>query len=157
MTNEISVQREIQAPADQLWAMISDITRMGEWSPETTTCSWIKGATGPANGAKFKGANENGKKKWSTVCTVINAEPGKAFAFRVDVGLLKVAEWAYRFEPATAGVGCIVTETWTDRRSGLVKMLGKPLSGVEDRSVHNKAGMEQTLERLAAAAEASAG
>lgn len=157
MMNEISVQREINASASQLWAMISDITRMGEWSPETTTCTWIKGATGPVTGAKFKGANENGKKKWSTVCTVINADPGKAFAFRVDVGLLKVAEWAYRFEPDASGDGCTVTETWTDRRSGLVKMLGKPLSGVEDRSVHNKAGMAQTLERLAAAAEATAG
>jgi uncharacterized protein YndB with AHSA1/START domain len=155
MTDEVSVQREIHAPADKVWAMISDVTRMGEWSPETTGGSWLKGATGPAVGAAFKGVNQNGKKKWSTVCKVVAAEPGKSFAFRVDVGPLKVAEWGYAIAPA--GDGCTVTETWTDRRGGLVKLLGKPLSGVEDRAVHNRAGMEQTLERLAAAAEVPAG
>ena len=29
--------------------------------------AWIKGATGPAVGAKFKGRNRLGSKKWSTV------------------------------------------------------------------------------------------
>lgn len=151
MTNEVSVQRTILAPAEAVWAMISDVTRMGEWSPETTACTWLKQATGPAIGAKFKGINAHGKKKWSTVCTVTEAEPGKAFAFRVDVGPLKVAEWAYTL--AAAGGGCIVTETWTDRRGGLVTRLGKPLSGVADRAAHNKAGMELTLQRLADAAQ----
>jgi len=155
MTNEISVQREIHAPAEQLWAMISDVTRMGEWSPETTGGAWLKGATGPAVGAKFKGVNQNGKKTWSTVCTVTEADPGNAFVFRVDVGPLKVAEWSYRFTPAEGG--CTVTETWTDKRGGLVKKLGKPLSGVDDRATHNKAGMEQTLQHLAEAAEKQAG
>jgi len=155
MTNEISVQREIHAPAEQLWAMISDVTRMGEWSPETTGGAWLKGATGPAVGAKFKGVNQNGKKTWSTVCTVTEADPGTAFVFRVDVGPLKVAEWSYRFTPAEGG--CTVTETWTDKRGGLVKKLGKPLSGVDDRATHNKAGMEQTLQHLAEAAEKQAG
>jgi uncharacterized protein YndB with AHSA1/START domain len=151
MTNEISVQRDIHAPADEVWAMISDVTRMGEWSPETTQCEWLKGATGPATGAKFKGVNKNGKKTWSTVCRVTEADRGRAFAFRVDVGPFKVAEWAYRLESAEGG--CTVTEIWTDKRGGLVKRMGKPLSGVDDRAEHNKAGMEQTLERLAAAAE----
>ena len=147
----VSVSREIAAPPEVVWAMISDVTRMGEWSPETTGCRWIKGATGPVVGARFAGDNRNGSKKWSTNCTVTAAEPGRSFVFRVDVGPLKVAQWGYALEPA--GAGCIVTETWTDRRGGLVQALGKPLSGVADRAEHNRAGMEQTLARLAAAAE----
>ncbi len=153
MSAEVSVSREIGAPAEVLWGMVSDVTRMGEWSPETTTCRWIKGASGPAVGAKFAGDNRNGTKKWSTNCTVTAAEPGRSFAFRVDVGPLKVAEWAYAIE--ASGDGCVVTETWTDRRGGLVRALGKPLSGVADRAEHNRSGMEQTLARLAAAAESS--
>jgi len=151
MPTIVTAQRVIDAPADALYAMVSDVTRMGQWSPETTSCEWLKGATGPAVGAKFKGRNSNGAKQWSTVCTVVRAEPGVAFAFRVDAGPFKVSEWAYRFEPGDGGT--TVTETWTDRRAGIVKRLGKPLSGVDDRAAHNAAGMERTLEQLAAAAE----
>lgn len=155
MSDEVSVSQSIAAPADAVWTMVSDVTRMGEWSPETTGCRWIKGATGPTVGAKFAGDNRNGTKKWSTNCTVTAADPGRTFAFRVDVGPLKVAAWGYAIQPTDTG--CVVTETWTDRRGGLVKRLGKPLSGVADRAEHNRAGMEQTLARLAAAAEGAAG
>jgi uncharacterized protein YndB with AHSA1/START domain len=151
MSNEVNAQREIHAPADTVWAMISDVTRMGEWSPETTSCTWLKGATGPDVGAKFKGSNRNGSKRWTTTCTVVESQPGSAFVFRVDVGPVKVAQWAYRLTPTADG--CTVTETWTDRRSSFIARLGKPLSGVADRSVHNLAGMEQTLARLAEVAE----
>ena len=52
------------------------------------------------------------------------------------------------------GGGCAVTESWDDERGRLVKFLGKPVSGVADRVTHNRAGMEQTLRNLKAAAEA---
>lgn len=155
MGQQVSVTRAIGAPADTVWAMISDVTRMGEWSPETVGCRWIKGATGPAVGARFAGDNRNGGKSWSTNCTVTAAEPGRSFAFRVDVGPIKVAEWGFAIQPGAEG--CTVTETWTDRRGKLATLLGKPLSGVADRAEHNRAGMEQTLERLAAAAELPTG
>ncbi len=153
MSEQVQVSRDVSAPAATVWSMISDVTRMGEWSPETIGCEWKKGASGPAIGARFAGANRNGSKKWSTVCEVVDATPGKRFAFEVVVGPLKIAQWAYDLEDTATG--CRVTETWTDRRGGLVKKLGKPLSGVDDRASHNRAGMEQTLERLAAAAEAA--
>jgi len=152
MSNVISVSRVIAAPADQLYAMVSDLPRMGEWSPENTGGSWKGGATGPAVGAKFEGTNRNGKKAWSTVCAVSEATPGTTFAFEVAAVGLKVAGWRYDFEAVDGGTK--VTETWTDRRNGLVKFLGKPLSGVADRASHNRASMEQTLERLATAATA---
>ena len=153
MSELVQVSREVAAPAVTVWAMISDVTRMGEWSPETVGCHWIKGASGPAIGARFAGDNRNGSKKWSTGCRVVDSTPGTRFAFEVAVGPLKIAQWAYDIE-ATA-TGCRVTETWTERRGGLVKKLGKPLSGVDDRAAHNRAGMEQTLARLGAAAEAA--
>lgn len=151
MGETVSVTREIAASPEQLWAMVSDVTRMGEWSPETTEVSWVAGASGPEVGAKFKGTNEHAGKSWSTGATVTSADPGRRFAFLVAVGPVKVAEWAYDFESSVGG--CRVTESWTDRRNGLVKALGKPLSGVADRAEHNRAGMAETLERLAAAAE----
>ena len=44
----------IDAPPEKVYAMVSDVTRMGEWSPETHTCRWIDGATGPAVAATWK-------------------------------------------------------------------------------------------------------
>jgi hypothetical protein len=51
--------------------------------------------------------------------------------------------------------GCRVTESWTDRRPGFFKPIAAKATGVTDRVVHNQATMEQTLERLASAAEAA--
>jgi uncharacterized protein YndB with AHSA1/START domain len=151
MAEQIQVERVIRADPDAVYAMVADIGRMGEWSPETETCEWTKGATGPVVGASFKGKNRNGKKKWSTNSKVVAADPGRSFAFDVTAGPFKVARWAYTFEPTPDG--CRVTETWTDQRGRIATLAGKPASGVADRSTHNRQGMERTLERLAEAAE----
>lgn len=153
MTEQVSVTREISAPAERVWAMVSDVTRMGEWSPESTGAKWLGGATGAKPGAKFRGSNRNARRKWNTVGVVADAEPGRRFSFRISAVGLKVAEWIYDFEPTATG--CRVTETWIDQRGPIAKALGKPVSGVDDRSSHNRAGMEQTLERLAAVAESA--
>ena len=63
MTEQVSVTREIGAPAGQVWAMVSDLTRMGEWSPENEGGEWLRGAAGAQPGASFRGTNRNGKKK----------------------------------------------------------------------------------------------
>jgi Polyketide cyclase / dehydrase and lipid transport len=149
----VSVTRAVNAPAEHAWALVSDVTRMGEWSPETTSAEWVGGATGPAKGAKFRGSNRNGKKSWKSVATIIDAEPGRAFAFRVKAMGLDVAEWGYTFEPTPTG--CIVTEHWTDRRGMLMKAMSPKATGVADRAEHNRNGMQQTLERLATAAEST--
>lgn len=148
----VTVEREMKAPADEVWAMVSDLPRMGEWSPENSGAKWTKGATGPTVGAHFRGRNRKGWRRWSTTGKVTEAEPGKAFAFDVFAGPLKVATWSYRFEPTADG--CRVQESWKDNRTGpWLKWGGLLASGVSDRATHNRAGMEETLENLAAAAE----
>ena len=131
MGDQLSVTRDIEAPADRVWGMVSDITRMGEWSPEAQAGTWLGGATGPTPGAKFRGVNQNGPKRWRTTCEVVHAEPGRAFAFRVKAKGFKVSEWRYTFEPTATG--CRVTETWTDQRNAIAKAAGKPISGVGER------------------------
>jgi len=155
MTEGVSVERVVAAPADKVWALVSDVTRMREFSPENAGCEWIKGSTGPVVGAHFRGTNENGKKQWKTVCTVVAAEPGTSFAFEVKAGPLRVARWEYRLDAAGEG-SCRVTETWIDQRGKFVTVMGGPISGVKDRASHNREGMETTLARLAAVAEGTA-
>lgn len=153
MAEEICVDRVIAATPEALWARVCDIERMGELSPEATGGKWLGGAKGPEVGARFKGENRNGKKKWSTTCKVVEAESGRVFAFDVTAGPFKVARWTYRFEPAAGG--CKVTEVWTDQRGWVAHKLGKPASGVADRRSHNQATMAATLDRLAEVAESS--
>ncbi len=153
MADEVSVERVINAPADELWSRVSNVERMGDLSPENIGGKWLGDATGPAMGARFKGDNRRGKKKWSTTAKIVGCEPGKVFAFDVTSGPFKVARWTYRFEPTDGG--CRVTEVWTDQRGKFVTFMGKPVSGVADRASHNKASMEATLDRLAALAESA--
>jgi hypothetical protein len=125
---------------------------MCEFSTENTGCEWIKGSNGPVVGARFRGTNENGRKQWKTDATVVEAEPGQSFAFVVKAGPVSVARWEYRID-AIDDSQCRVTETWTDHRNAVATFISGRVSGVADRTSHNRAGMETTLARLAAAAE----
>ena len=142
----------IAAPPEKIWDMVSDVTRVGEWSPETVSAEWIDGATGPVVGARFKGHNKR-KVPWTTKCTVIAADRGRRFAFEVGKGGTR---WSYDLAPS--GDGCEVTESYellkypgAFERSSYKLSTGVPWAERETDLVH---GMEETLRRLKAAAEA---
>lgn len=149
--SDVEVSTDIAAPAEQVWSLVSDVTRMGSWSPETTACRWLGGASGPEVGAKFRGSNQHGWRRWSTTCTVTEATPGKVFAFDVDYGPVAISHWEYHF--SGNGGGTHVTEAWTDRRPVWMKIGAIPVMGVADRGAHNRRGMEATLAALKKAAE----
>lgn len=151
MSETVSLSRDVAAPPERVWSLVSDLPRMGEWSPENTGGTWLKGATGPAAGARFRGTNAHHKKSWTTNITVDTCDPGREFSFEVTAGGLKVARWSYRIEPTPSGSR--VTETWTDRRGALARAIGKPVSGSAHDAEQTRAGIEATLERLAHAAE----
>jgi uncharacterized protein YndB with AHSA1/START domain len=149
---DVEVSVRVQAPAEKVWGLVGDLTRMGEWSPECTAVSWVDGATGPAVGARFRGSNRRGARRWSTTGTLTRYEPGRALGWDVSVLGMAVAHWAYRVEPD--GEGCTIVESFTDRRGALLTHVVGPLGrGVRDAAVHNRAGMERTLAALKAAAE----
>ncbi len=152
MTSDVSVSRDIGASTDRVWAMVSDLTRMGEWSPENVGGEWTGGSTGPEPGARFRGANKNGRKEWASMVTVVDSDPGRRFSFRVTAFGIKVADWGYDLE--STPTGCRVTETWTDLRPSWFKPLSRMATGVSERRSHTRSGIELTLERLGTAAEA---
>ncbi len=148
---DVEVSREIHASPEEVWNAITDVTRMGEWSPECHTCTWDDGATGPAEGVTFTGHNKHGEFEWTTQAVVMECVPPERFAFDGFFGDLHFSKWAYIIEPTENG--CRVTETWSEGRPEEIIAMGEQMSGVADRAEHNRAGMEQTLERLAAAVE----
>lgn len=155
MTSTGEATVSIRAGAEQVWAMVADVTRMGEWSPETERAEWIDGATGAAVGARFKGHNRRGRTKWSTTCEVIEAEPGRSFAFAVGKAAKPDTIWRYRFEPA--GDEVTVTESFelTKPLGSFTRLLTRVTTGVKDREADLTEGVRATLASLKEAAEAN--
>jgi hypothetical protein len=144
----------IDADPTTVYDAVADLPNMGDLSPENVGGKWLNGATGPVVGARFRGHNQAGWRRWWTSVEVTEANPGKRFAFHVTVGPFTVADWAYEIEPA--GEGTKVTETWTDLRPGWMKALSGPAMGVSDRAEHNRKNMHATLSALKAAVETGA-
>ena len=151
MVEKLEVTRNIAASPDAVYAAISDITRMGEWSLECHTCEWQDGFDAPVVGAKFVGHNRNGEHEWTTNATIVEAEPGRSFVFECSMYDFHFSTWGYRIEPTDTG--CRVTEWSEDLRPESALEFSKKMSGIEDRTERNRQTISGTLERLAAALE----
>lgn len=149
----VTVTTDIDAPCDAVYAMVTDLPGMGAHSPENTGGRWLGGANGPAVGARFKGTNKKGFRRWSTTVTVTDATGPRRFAFDVDFTGIPIAAWTYEITERPGG--CTVAETYRDRRPGWMRVGSGPVMGVTDRAAHNRVGMEQTLANLKRAAESS--
>lgn len=143
----------VQAPAERVWALVTDLPGMGALSPENKGGRWLGGATGPAVGARFRGRNANGRRRWSTTAKVTRCQAPAAFAFEVSSFGLPVAMWAYTIDAAEGA--CTVTETWTDRRAGWFATLGGVVTGVPDRTAATRSSIEATLAAVQEAAQST--
>jgi uncharacterized protein YndB with AHSA1/START domain len=150
--DELSI--DIAASPEAAYALVSDINRMGEWSPECRACSWTKGATGPAVGARFKARNQ-GKRgpSWRNSPVVTAAEPGREFAFNRKGPGIGSYTWTYRFETIEGGTR--VTESYDVEKHlpAAMTWLTEKWVGSADRDADLREGMETTLARVKAAAE----
>jgi len=149
-----SVERYIEATPQELYAIVSDVTRTPEMSPEVVKCTWIKPATGPAVGARFKAINSAGRgPNWPNKPVVLTADPGREWAFaRTEIGGGTV-EWRYTFVPEGSGTRVRESYLVTTPVNALGWFIIDTLYGLKDRQRDLRAGMTQTLERLAHLAE----
>ena len=150
MKGKGSATIHIDAPPEQVYALISDVTRMGEWSPETAKAEWIEGATGPAVGARFKGSNKSGPFRWSTKPRVEVADAGREFAFVTTNGNGERLYTRWRYTLTPSGGGTDVEESWEE--VGQLPVVGRLLMN-ERRKRALDEGCRKTLSRIKAAAE----
>lgn len=152
-----SAQADIVIDADcqTVYQLITDLPTLAELAEEAHAMQWRKGADGARPGAVFTGANRNGKRTWSTTCTVTDAEPGRVFAFDVRSAVIPVAHWRYEITPE--GNGCRVTEQTWDRRPGWFRTPAGWATGVKDRDTANAEHIRLTLQRLKETAERTGG
>jgi len=146
---------DIDAPPDRVYALLADITRMGDWSPECVRCRWIGPGGDARPGMRFRGTSRNGWHRWSTMSTVVSAEPGREFVFDVTYFRRPVARWRYALRPNGRG-GTRLTEWVEDRRDRLVRTVSPLVTGVRERGPRNDETIRTTLDRLKAAAESAA-
>ena len=140
----------IDRPTAEVWAAISDITRMGEWSPECTAGRWVAPATGPAVGARFEGDNAakvagRTVKRWTTTSEVTAAQPGAVFEFVAE----GYTTWRYDFVEEDDGT--TVVESFSYDPKGFQGFL---YDTVLRRESAMTKGMQRTLERVKATLEA---
>ncbi len=137
----ISESIEINAAPSAVFAIVTDLPNMGQYSPENTGGKWLGGVSTAAVGAKFRGTNAQGKKRWTTLAEVSTCTPDTDFVFRISSFGLPVATWTYALE-ATA-TGTKVTETWDDNRFGIMKFFSGLI--LKDREGFTRTSIHQTL------------
>jgi hypothetical protein len=141
----------VASSADSLYDMVSDVTRMGEWSPVCKRCWWDDG-DGPRAGAWFTGRNELPERTWETRSQVVAAQRGREFAFAVGGSRVR---WGYTFTPV--GGGTQVTESWEFLPDGIAtfqeRFGDEAQAQIADRIEAAHRGIPVTLAAIKKAAE----
>lgn len=114
----------IGAPIDAVWNVVSDVTRVGEWSCECQGCAWLGDADSPVPGARFQGRNRRGSMRWTRLNEVTRVEPPHALVWRTVARFpyLDSTEWQIRL--AEDGSATRVTQSFEILR------LSKALDGL---------------------------
>ena len=142
----------VARPPHEVYELVADVTRMGEYSPICKECWWDEG-DGPRVGAHFTGRNVLPERTWETRSEVVAADPGREFAWVVGP---RIARWGYTFGPVDGGTE--VVESWEFLDEGLAifdERFGDDAAAqVADRHQKAVTGIPETLAAIKRAAEA---
>jgi uncharacterized protein YndB with AHSA1/START domain len=145
-----AVEVTTSASPQAVWSIVSDPTRVGEWSHECFTAEWLDGADAPAIGARFRGTNKSGSVRWSRPCTIRLFDPERRFGFLTDGGVMgDNSEWCITLTPVDGG-GTRIAQYFRIVSGRLVvdRLLYAFIKAHRDRS----AALRGDLERLGALA-----
>ncbi|KAA0118357.1 MAG: polyketide cyclase [Mycobacterium sp.] len=148
-SDSVTVARDPEA----VYALVSDVTRIGEWSPVCKACWWDDPAAGAVVGAWFTGRNVLPERTWETRSQVVAAEPGREFSWEVNDGWVR---WGFTIEPD--GAGSRLTQHWRFLPKGLDgfrERFGADADAqIAQRSALALSGIPATLAAIKATAEA---
>ncbi len=94
----------IDAPQQAVWNVVSDVTRVGEWSGECRRCDWV-GRSEPLPTARFRGRNRRGWARWTRLNEIDVANPPNELVWHTVVGPLyrDSTEWRISVRPSPDG------------------------------------------------------
>ena len=161
MAHQISLEHEvlIAAPPAVVFDLVSDVTRMGEFSPECVSCTWTKGTPG-AVGSRFVGHNKVGRREWDMECEVTVATPLRTFEWTVLTEAVSSETSVWRFDVLPAGADTQLVQTFkmNEPPMGLQLLLDERTVEEQERTIDLRrqrldAGMRTTLSAIKTAAE----
>jgi uncharacterized protein YndB with AHSA1/START domain len=144
----LQAQIDINAPVSKVWGLVSDLSRMPQWSPQ---CRLMK-AFGPLRqGTKTINFNRRGRMFWPTTSVVTEVIPEKKIAFRVH---LNNTVWSYELEPTDTGTRLVESRHAENGVTAISNMsVNALMGGVPSFERELVDGMNATLSRIKAAAE----
>jgi uncharacterized protein YndB with AHSA1/START domain len=144
----LQAQIDIDAPVAKVWTLVSDLSRMPQWSPQ---CRLMK-ALGPVRqGTRTLNLNRRNRLVWPTTCTVTEVIPEKKLAFKVDMNR---TIWSYELEPTETGTRLVESRHAENGVTAFSNMsINALLGGVPGFERELVDGMNATLSRIKAAAE----
>ncbi|MFL6157671.1 MAG: SRPBCC family protein [Marmoricola sp.] len=110
MPRTSSVVVDVPAPPEAVWAVLTDVSRVGEWSHEARTARWTRGDPG-AVGSVFRGRNRSGPVRWSRPCTVRESVPYSRFVWATDGGPFG-DRVVWEFDLAATATGTRITQRY---------------------------------------------
>jgi hypothetical protein len=119
-TTEVEVLVADLAP-EQVWGLVTDVARIGEWSPECAGANWLDRPDGtavivPQIGDRFQGHNKFPNGFTATVeCVVTQAFRPQVFEWVVldPDGVVDRPGSIWRYDLRPAGAGTRLTHTFT--------------------------------------------
>lgn len=148
-----TVDAVIPAPTPAVYELISDVTRMSEFSPFIRKVEWLDGATGPALGARFRAVNKMGRgPAWTNEPVITAFVPDREFAFTRTERFVGTLEWRYTFDDVGGGTRLGMTYRVVEPISAMGWFIIGTLYGINDDRALLRTGMLETLDRIRAAA-----
>ena len=146
----IEQSTEIAATPEKVWSIVSDLKRMGEWSPQCRKVI-VRGGTVKL-GAKTINVNKRGLLVWPTTAKVVRFEPNKQIAYRIAENH---TVWGFEITPTDTGVR--LTERREAKNGKTTKvsstLVDLAFGGNDSFEAELEEGMRETLVKIKAAAE----
>jgi hypothetical protein len=107
----------VGAVLHDVWRVVSDVTRIGEWSHECRSARWLGGASAPAPGARFRGRNRAGWMRWSRTAEVVAVDEPRELVWRTIPTLFFPDSTEWRIRLAATAQGTAITQSFTVLRA----------------------------------------
>jgi uncharacterized protein YndB with AHSA1/START domain len=144
----LQAEVDINAPVSRVWGLVSDLSRMPQWSPQ---CRMMK-LLGPLRpGTRTINLNRRNMLFWPTTATITEVIPERKIAFRIPIN---TSVWSYELEATATGTRLVETRHAENGVRAVSTAVTKAaLGGVDSFESELLAGMNQSLARIKAAAE----
>lgn len=147
---QIEQSVDVAAPPEKVWALVSDLPRLAQWSPQVLR-SWTKGRAPIGQGTYLTNINHRGLLIWPTHSKVVRFEPGREIAWKIKEN---GSTWSFILEPTPTGTHLVQRR---DAPNGLseisISLTDKLMGGQPTFQAELQQGMRQTLAQVKALAE----